>query len=103
VAADAQLTKGLVQAAPGARAGAVASVDLFYDREAPAFPREALAVEMEAATLFAIGAWAPVAVGCVLVVSDTFTADGERRRIEDRALHDAAERMGEVAARALSP
>ncbi|HXW59896.1 MAG TPA: hypothetical protein VEJ23_10515, partial [Solirubrobacteraceae bacterium] len=40
----------------------------------------ALAVEMESATLFALGARAGVAVACVLAVSDTFDASGARTR-----------------------
>jgi uridine phosphorylase len=102
IPADAALTAALAEQAPAARCGAVVSVDLFYDdgRRPPA--RDALAIEMEAATLFALGASAGVPVACVLAVSDTFAADGERRRIEDAALEAAAERMGAVAAAALS-
>jgi nucleoside phosphorylase len=78
------------------------SVDLFYDdgRRPPA--PEALAIEMEAAALFAVGAAAGVPVACVLAVSDTFDAGGVRQRIEDPALQAAAERMGSAAAAALS-
>jgi uridine phosphorylase len=102
VPADETLTRALAMQAPGARCGAVVSVDLFYDdgRRPPA--ADALAIEMEAATLFALGADAGIAVGCVLAVSDTFDAGGARRRIEDPALEAAAERMGAVAAAALS-
>jgi uridine phosphorylase len=110
VAADAALTEALVRSAPSARAGSIASVDLFYDdgsapglREHAAGAGAPLAVEMEAAALFAIGAHAQVAVGCVLAVSDTFDADGVRRRIDDHALLAAAERMGAAAVAALSP
>jgi uridine phosphorylase len=103
VAADALLTDALIANAPSARAGTIVSVDLFYDdgRRPPA--PEALAIEMEAATLFAVGAAAAVPVACVLTVSDIFEEDGTRRRIDDAALHDAAELMGAVAASALSP
>jgi uridine phosphorylase len=102
VGADERLTRALVEQAPAARCGAVVSVDLFYDdgRRPPA--GDALAIEMEAATLFALGADARVPVACVLAVSDTFDADGTRRRIEDAALEEASERMGAVAAAALS-
>jgi uridine phosphorylase len=102
VGADERLTRALVEQAPAARCGAVVSVDLFYDdgRRPPA--ADALAIEMEAATLFALGADARVPVACVLAVSDTFDADGMRRRIEDAALEEASERMGAVAAAALS-
>jgi uridine phosphorylase len=103
VAADPRLTEALSDQAPSARCGTVVSVDLFYDdgRRPPA--PDALAIEMEAATLFAIGAARGIPVACVLAVSDTFDADGGRRRIDDPALLAAAERMGAVAASALSP
>jgi nucleoside phosphorylase len=64
--------------------------------------RAPLAVEMEAAALFAIGARAQIAVACVLSVSDTFDASGERTRIDDHTLLAAAERMGAAAATALA-
>src|SRR4051812_30639364 len=75
VPADQALTEALLADAPGARDGAVVSVDLFYDKGGPvasagAAAAGALAVEMEAATLFAIGRAAGVPVGCALVVSD---------------------------------
>jgi DeoD family purine-nucleoside phosphorylase len=108
-AADAQLTEALIRAAPAAHAGTIASVDLFYDNGArPGLEESAaahiapLAVEMEAATLFALGARSHVAVGCVLVVSDTFGPHGERTRIDDDALLQASERMGAAAVQALS-
>jgi uridine phosphorylase len=103
VAADARLTQALGEQAPSARRGAVLSVDLFYDdgRRPPA--PDALAIEMEAATLFAVGAVHGIPVACVLAVSDTFDADGGRRRIADPELLVAAERMGAAAAGALSP
>jgi DeoD family purine-nucleoside phosphorylase len=109
IAADGALTEALIASAPAARAGTVASVDLFYDdspRSAPAASpardHAALAVEMEAAALFATGARAGIAVACVLAVSDTFDAHGARTRIEDHALAGAAERMGAAAVAALS-
>ncbi len=102
VAADPTLTRALMRAAPGAREGAVVSVDLFYEDGDPGAGRDAIAVEMEAAALFALGARAGIAVGCVLVVSDTFDARGERERIDDDALLAAAERMGAAAIAALS-
>jgi len=109
--ADAALTEALRRCAPGAREGTVASVDLFYEptanRPRGAEPRtadfasSALAVEMEAATLFTLGTVAGVSVACILAVSDTFSPDGARRRIEDGALLAAGERMGAAAAGAL--
>jgi uridine phosphorylase len=103
VAADPALTGVLAQNAPAARVGAVVSVDLFYERGRPRSDvhGDALAIEMEAATLLAIGAAARVPVACVLAVTDTFADDGARTRIEPHALHDAAERLGMVALAAL--
>jgi DeoD family purine-nucleoside phosphorylase len=109
-AADAQLTEALIRGAPAAHAGTIASVDLFYDDGSlpeltppPAAGGAApLAVEMEAAALFAIGARAGAAVACVLAVSDTFDARGERTRIDDRSLLHASEQMGAAAVAALS-
>jgi uridine phosphorylase len=103
VAGDGGLTEALVRSAPSARAGTVVSVDLFYEtanRRRPA-PDAALAVEMEAAALFAVGAAAAVPVACLLAVSDTFDAGGARTRIDDSSLAAASERMGAVAATAL--
>jgi nucleoside phosphorylase len=104
MSADGTLTQALIGHAPAARAGAVVSVDLFYDDGDGRRPETdgALAIEMEAAALFAVGASAKVPVACVLTVSDTFDAGGERTRIEDQALLEAAERMGAAAIAALS-
>ena len=57
---------------------------------------------MEAAALFALGARAGVAVGCVLTVSDTFDEHGTRTRIDDHLLQESAEAMGRAAVAALS-
>lgn len=100
VPADPELTGRLIRAAPSARTGTIVSVDLFYDG-GRAGGYDALAVEMEAAALFAVGDAADVPVACVLAVSDTFGPDGERRRIDDHSLQAAAERMGAAALAAL--
>jgi len=118
IAADGPLTEALSAAAvsaaesgaSGRRAhtGTVVSVDLFYDPDPAGGASRgqgaegALAVEMEAATLFAVGARAEIPVACVLTVSDTFSAEGARQRIDDPALLDGAEAMGAVAVAALS-
>jgi uridine phosphorylase len=106
VSADSALSDALALAKPSARGGAVVSVDLFYDSEAPTAPADALAVEMEAATLFAIGMRKGIAVACMLAVSDTFERTEShppiRTRIEDDALLDSAEAMGRAAIAALS-
>ena len=67
----------------------------------PRHHRRALAIEMEAAALFAVGAAASVPVACVLTVSDTFDAADARTRIDDDSLLAAAEAMGAVAVAAL--
>jgi uridine phosphorylase len=101
-AADCELCEALIAHASGARAGTVVSVDLFYDSRLPDAAEEALAVEMEAASLFTIGARAGVPVACVLAVSDTFDSSGARERIDDGSLLVAAEAMGAAAIAALA-
>jgi uridine phosphorylase len=101
--ADPALSDALLRGAPEAHSGAIVSVDLFYESGPLGGGAEALAVEMEAATLFALGAKKGVQVACALVVSDTFDVNGGRARIEDHALLASAERLGAVAIAALSP
>ena len=78
----------------------LASTDLFYEPDGTARERwieaGARAVEMEAATLFTLGARLGVAMGCLVVVTDVFPG-GERRRITDEDLADSVERMGNAA------
>jgi DeoD family purine-nucleoside phosphorylase len=116
VPADGPLTEALTRAAAARQeagssahrvhAGTIVSVDLFYDPSPERSPgwstHEALAVEMESATLFAVGAAAEVPVACLLAVSDTFDTAGARTRIDDHTLLAAAETMGAVAVTALS-
>jgi len=112
VAADPGLTEALDRAgashSPSRVSGdpqTVVSTDLFYEpdrqRERDWRAAGAAAVEMEAATLFAVGARLGVPVGCMLVVTDLLGESG-RRRIEERELVAAAEAMGRSAAAALS-
>jgi uridine phosphorylase len=110
VAADPELTEALVgMPAPrrthgGGGSHTVVSTDLFYEhdsqREHDWRAAGAVAVEMEAATLFAVGERLGVPVGCVLVVTDLLSAEG-RRRIEEEELLEAAEAMGRLATAAL--
>jgi DeoD family purine-nucleoside phosphorylase len=102
VAADARLTEALIAAAASAHVGTIASVDLFYETRSQRSDHEALAIEMEAAALFAVGAAAGVPVACVLAVSDTFDSSGARQRIGEDSLLKAAETMGAAAAAALA-
>jgi uridine phosphorylase len=90
---DAGLLGALRAANPGAAAGPVATVDLFYD--APPPPDGALAVEMEAATILQLAHRLGVAAACVLGVSDEL-AGGGRRRLDAEGL----ERLGEAVGRA---
>lgn len=121
VAADVQLTAALVRAAaaepalpPAAegaspadvvavRQGAVVTTDLFYDpagEHADPPPGDALAIEMETATLFQLGALRELQAGCLLVVSDLLGP--QRGRIEHDAMEAAAIRAGRIAVAALS-
>jgi uridine phosphorylase len=88
------------------RDATIVSTDLFYDprasRNGEWRAEGAIAVEMETSALFAVGERAGIEVGCLLAVSDTFDANGNRTRIDDRALVEAAEAMGRAAAAALS-
>ena len=85
------------------RAGAVATVDLFYDS---AEAREAwraagaLAVEMESAALFAVGARRGVEVAAVLAVTDLLDR-GSRERVDEEGLREAGSRVGRAGAAAL--
>jgi uridine phosphorylase len=101
-AADAALTDALAGHAPSAVLGTIVSVDLFYERGERRLHPGAIAVEMEAAALFATGAATGVPVACVLAVSDTFDASGARERVDDAALLAAAESMGRAAIAAVS-
>jgi uridine phosphorylase len=81
--------------APGA---VFVSADLFYDPDAGRADgwraAGAAAVEMEAATLFAVAARHGLAAACVCVVSDIVAT---RERIGDEALLAAEEELGRVA------
>jgi DeoD family purine-nucleoside phosphorylase len=113
VAADRELTAALERAAPSTGA-TVVSTDLFYEpnrtqtRERDWRATGAAAVEMEAATLFALGAHLGIPVACVLTVSDLLpdderaSAPPSRTHIDDEALLAAAERMGRLALDALT-
>jgi uridine phosphorylase len=110
---DPELTGRLAGALPDAPpAVRIVTTDLFYDgseqdtgpppQRADAWQASgAVAVEMEAATLFTLASRLGVAAACLLAVSDTF-ADGQRHRIGDENLAEAAERMGSAAAAALA-
>jgi DeoD family purine-nucleoside phosphorylase len=99
VAADPELTAALErEAGPGATAGTIVSTDLFYRGDGLS-TEGAIAIEMEAATLFRLAELLDVRAGCLLAVSDVRVTEHER--IADDALPEAAERLGRAAAAAL--
>jgi DeoD family purine-nucleoside phosphorylase len=104
--ADSALSDSIARACGECHAGRVVSTDVFYEpddrRNHDWRDAGAVAVEMEAATLFTVGANAGIAVSCLLVVSDTFDANGDRTRIDDDALTHAVERQGTAATAALA-
>jgi DeoD family purine-nucleoside phosphorylase len=102
--ADWELVHGAVHAAKGLdqpmRVGSIASSDTFYDpdegRHGRWSARGVLAVEMEAAVIFTIGALRKVQAGCLLTVSD-IVVGGSFTRISDEDLQAAVDRMTRVA------
>jgi DeoD family purine-nucleoside phosphorylase len=102
-AADPGLTAALAAAA-GVRSEPIVTHDVFYDpvdRVAEWAAQGAVAVEMEAATIFTACAARGIRAGCVLAVSDTLI--GGRDRIDHDGLVAAGERLGAVAVEALAP
>jgi uridine phosphorylase len=101
---DPALTAALRAAAPETRAGPVVTSDLFYEVGEPRFKRwaqaGALAVEMEAATVLAIGALRGIQVACALAISDVLGSG--RERIGDAALAQAGLAVGRLGLAALS-
>ncbi|MDQ3876142.1 MAG: purine-nucleoside phosphorylase [Actinomycetota bacterium] len=78
------------------RVGPIVTSDLFYNPDAGQYERWSgrgvLAVEMEAAMLFTIGAVKRVQVGALMTVSDV-AVEGEFQRISDEELQAAVDRM----------
>jgi DeoD family purine-nucleoside phosphorylase len=99
-----ELVHGAVHAAKElgrpVRVGPIASSDVFYDpdpgRAQRWSDRGILAVEMEAAVLFTLGALRKVEAGCLLTVSDVIV-EGEFQRISDEDLRAAVDGMTELA------
>src|ERR671931_13698 len=91
------VAKGIEQAV---RVGPIVSSDLFYNPDGGQYERWSargiLAVEMEAAVLFTLGALRKVQAGCLLTVSD-IVVEGEFKRISDEELRAAVDRMTRVA------
>jgi uridine phosphorylase len=89
----------------GARPATVVTSDLFYDPREDAtaewVERGAVAVEMEAATVFQVAARRGVAAACVLGVSDVATDEGASRMTDDE-LAELGVRIGEAGYAAVS-
>jgi 5'-methylthioadenosine phosphorylase/purine-nucleoside phosphorylase len=80
--------------------GPIVSSDLFYNPDEGQYERWSkrgvLAVEMEAAALFTVGAIRGVQAGCLLTVSD-IVVEGVFTRISDDELKAAVDRMTRIA------
>jgi DeoD family purine-nucleoside phosphorylase len=82
------------------RVGPIVSSDSFYNPDEGQYgrwsERGVLAVEMEAAVLFTLGALRKVQTGCLLTVSDV-VVEGEFVRITDQEMKAAVDQMTELA------
>jgi DeoD family purine-nucleoside phosphorylase len=82
------------------RVGPIVSSDIFYQPDPEQAGRWSerglLAVEMEAAVLFTVGALRKIRAGCLLVVSDVIV-EGEFVRISDEDMRRAVDGMTELA------
>ena len=102
--ADWDLVHGAVHAAKElgkpVRVGPIVSSDVFYNPDGGQYQRWSdrgvLAVEMEAAILFTLGALRKIKTGCLLTVSDVVAA-GEFVRISDEEMRAAVDQMTELA------
>jgi DeoD family purine-nucleoside phosphorylase len=87
------------------RVGPIVSSDMFYNPDEGQYERWSrrgvLAVEMEAAILFTIGAIKQVQAGTLLTVSDV-VVEGEFKRISDDDLRAAVDRMTRIALRTVT-
>ena len=107
--ADWELTHSLVHHAKElgkpVNVGPVVSSDVFYNPDQGQYTRWAdrgiLAVEMEAAMLFTLGALKKIQAGCLLIVSDVVTA-GQFKRISDEDMQTAVDEMTELGLIALT-
>ena len=107
--ADWELVHGAVHAAKElgkpVRVGPIVSSDLFYNPDGGQYARWSargvLAVEMEAAVLFTLGALRKVKTGCLLTVSDV-VVEGEFVRISDEEMRNAVDEMTQLALRTVT-
>ena len=104
-----ELVHGAVHAAKElgkpVRVGPIVSSDLFYNPDDGQYARWSergvLAVEMEAAVLFTLGALRKVEAGCLLTVSD-IVVEGEFVRISDDEMRTAVDQMTQLALRTVT-
>jgi DeoD family purine-nucleoside phosphorylase len=102
--ADWDIVHGAVHAAKElgkpVRVGPIVSSDIFYNPDDGQYQRWSergvLAVEMEAAMLFTLGALRKIKTGCLLTVSDV-VVEGEFVRISDAEMKAAVDQMTELA------
>jgi DeoD family purine-nucleoside phosphorylase len=107
--ADWELVHGAVHAARElnrpVRVGPIVTSDVFYNPDGGQYARWSdrgiLAVEMEAAVLFTLGALRKVQAGCLLTVSDV-VVEGEFVRITDEEMKRAVDGMTELALRTVT-
>jgi DeoD family purine-nucleoside phosphorylase len=87
------------------RVGPIVSSDVFYNPDTEQYrrwsDRGVLAVEMEAAMLFTVGALKKIQAGCLLTVSDV-VVEGEFVRISDEEMRAAVDQMTELALRTIT-
>lgn len=86
---------------------AIATMDLFYDpgaeqRHAEALADGARAIEMEAATIFAVGARHAIPSACLLAVTDELWDHGKRKRLTHEEVTDLGLTLGQVATSAVA-
>ena len=107
--ADFELVHAAVHAAKELKqpihVGPVVSSDVFYNPDGGQYQRWSdrgiLAVEMEAAILFTLGALRRVQAGCLLTVSD-IVVEGDFKRIGDEELRAAVDGMTRIALAAVT-
>jgi 5'-methylthioadenosine phosphorylase/purine-nucleoside phosphorylase len=82
------------------RVGPIVSSDVFYNPDSGQYGRWSdrgiLAVEMEAAMLFTVGALKKIQTGCLLIVSDV-VVEGQFKRITDEDMQSAVDQMTKLA------
>lgn len=109
--ADSELTNHLNSHANASgrnvHAGKIATVDLFYDPEAPSrhadlLNQGALAIEMEAAAVFAVARRRSVRTACLLGVTDELHRPDDRVRMGHEEIAELGKDLGAVAVAAVS-